>query len=315
MKRIILLLSLSVFLIGTSSSGISQEFESLSTLEIKTNIEQVLTVLDQSYVYPEVAKVMRGYAERQFATGLYDQSHSLQALITRLQLDLREASKDEHISLHLAIGVADRKDHTGPISESNKHVQTEVITGEESIGYLKFNLFSPKVVPKERIATVMKELSSTDSLIIDLRDNEGGDPNLVAFLSSYFVKANTPLWSVLDRQGETIIEVFSQQQNSKYQGGVCLLTSEKTYSGAEAFAYTLKHLGRACIIGETTRGGAHLVKMQQVNDELDIRIPVARAFNPITKSNWERVGVIPTWEVDSLKAKATAIDYLQRVGE
>jgi hypothetical protein len=312
MKTIIILLTLTAFLVNHLSVK-AEKNDSLTSLEIKTNIEQVLRVLDENYVYPLVANEMRDYVESQVSAGHYDQIKFLETLLPKLQLDIRKVSNDGHISLHLGKGVADRKDHSRALTEAHKDIDTEIITGEKSIAYLKFNVFSNKVIPKERITKAMTMLSSTDSLIIDLRDNEGGDPNLVAFLSSYFVNDNTPLWSVLDRQGNAIIEVVSEQQKLKYQGVVCVLTSNKTYSAAEAFAYTLKHLGRVCIIGETTRGGAHLVQMERVNEKLDIRIPVARAFNPITKTNWEQVGVVPNINVESARAKIVAIDYLQNI--
>jgi hypothetical protein len=51
--------------------------------------------------------------------------------------------------------------------------------------------------------------------------------------------------------------------------------------------------------------------MKRVNDEIDIRIPIARAYNSITKSNWEGVGVIPTIEVEASQAKLVAIEYFK----
>lgn len=38
---------------------------------------------------------------------------------------------------------------------------------------------------------------------------------------------------------------------------IVILSSSRTFSGSEAFAYVMKHHNRATIIGETTRGGAH----------------------------------------------------------
>ena len=57
--------------------------------------------------------------------------------------------------------------------------------------------------------------------------------------------------------------------------------------------YNLKHLKRATIVGKTSGGGAHPVTGQQISDRFTITLPFARAFNPITKKNWEGVGVIP----------------------
>ena len=143
-------------------------------------------------------------------------------------------------------------------------------------------------------------LLKADAVVIDLRQNIGGDPNTVALLSSFFLADNTHLWSIIDRAGEEVFKAYSAANPKKYQGDVYLLTSKTTYSAAEAFVYTLKHLGRAVLVGESTGGGAHLVEMKKVSESIGFRIPVARAYSPITKSNWERIGVITDVEVLSL---------------
>ena len=71
-----------------------------------------------------------------------------------------------------------------------------------------------------------------------------------------------------------------------------ILTSQRTFSGAEEFTYNMKNLKRATIIGVTTGGGAHPVDQMPVNDQIVITVPIGRAINPITKTNWEGVGVL-----------------------
>jgi C-terminal processing protease CtpA/Prc len=282
--------------------------------DAERHIEEVLITVDEKYVYPDTGKVMRELVNREVSVGNYRNIRSQKELIEKLQSDLRAASKDNHISLHLAKGRMDRKTHILPTSKPVNEFDVSLISGktdQNKIGYLRFDKFSGDTKSKDRIANAMKELEGTGSLIIDLRENGGGNPYLVAFLSSYFLEKNTHLWSVLDRSGDTIFEVNSVDHDNKYQGDLCILTSKNTYSAPEAFAYTLKHLGRACIIGEATRGGAHLVQMKRVNDEIDIRIPIARAYNSITKSNWEGVGVIPTIEVEASQAKLVAVEYFK----
>jgi len=305
---------LSTILLASISISPSMAIAADLDFDAEKNIEEVLRVVDESYVYPQTAQVMRQFVSKKMSLGSYREVRSQKALIRKLQSDLREASQDSHISLHLAEGRPDRKTHVLPATKPHQEFEIGVVseeTDDDKIGYLRFNKFSGNAKTKERLVAAINELTAANSLIIDLRDNTGGDPDLAAFLSSFLLPENTHLWSILDRDGNAILETNSVSQDLTYQGNVCLLTSQRTGSAAEAFAYTLKHLGRACIIGQATGGAAHLVQMERVNDEIDIRIPVARPYNSITKSNWEGIGVIPTIEVEASLAKSVAIKHLK----
>ena len=85
-----------------------------------------------------------------------------------------------------------------------------------------------------------------------------------------------------------------------------VLTSARTFSGAEEFSYNLKSLKRATIIGETTGGGAHPVSGHPIDEHFMMGVPFARAINPITRTNWEGVGVEPDIKVPAADALATA---------
>ncbi len=74
---------------------------------------------------------------------------------------------------------------------------------------------------------------------------------------------------------------------------VYILTSGRTGSVAEAFTYVLKHSNRATFIGEVTKGMAHTSIELIVNDYFRVSAPFRRSENSYTKTNWERVGVIP----------------------
>jgi retinol-binding protein 3 len=85
-----------------------------------------------------------------------------------------------------------------------------------------------------------------------------------------------------------------------------VLTSSHTFSGAEEFAYNLKNLKRATIIGEVTGGGAHPVGGFAITTHVGARIPVGRAVNPISGTNWEGTGVAPDIAVPQAEALRTA---------
>lgn len=77
-----------------------------------------------------------------------------------------------------------------------------------------------------------------------------------------------------------------------------MLTSRRTFSAGEGFAYQLKHLDRATIVGEITAGGTHPTRSQEIPDTgVVIRLPYGRAVNPITGTNWEGTGVEPHLQV------------------
>ncbi|RPJ03178.1 MAG: hypothetical protein EHM31_01720, partial [Candidatus Aminicenantes bacterium] len=74
------------------------------------------------------------------------------------------------------------------------------------------------------------------------------------------------------------------------------------------------NLKRATIIGETTGGGAHPTNAMIVQRDFILRVPFARAINPVSKTNWEGTGVTPDIAVPAAeafdKAYALAVEKL-----
>ena len=87
---------------------------------------------------------------------------------------------------------------------------------------------------------------------------------------------------------------------------VYILTSKDTFSAAEDFAYTLKNLKRATVIGETTGGGANAGDDIRLLPNFSVFMPLSRLISPVTKSNWEGVGVKPDVSVCADDAMRTA---------
>jgi C-terminal processing protease CtpA/Prc len=76
----------------------------------------------------------------------------------------------------------------------------------------------------------------------------------------------------------------------------------------------LKNLKRAIIVGETTGGGAHPGGVRGITDHFGIWVPNGRAINPITKTNWEGIGIEPAVKVAAADAlKAAHLDALQKL--
>ena len=87
---------------------------------------------------------------------------------------------------------------------------------------------------------------------------------------------------------------------------IYVLIGSHTVSAAEEFAYNLKNLQRATLIGKTTAGGAHPTEVLWIHPHIEAYIPAWRALNPIPGTNWEGTGVAPDIDVSEEHALDTA---------
>ena len=93
-----------------------------------------------------------------------------------------------------------------------------------------------------------------------------------------------------------------------------VLTSGATASGGEAFAYILKSMGRATVVGEATLGAAHTTDMETVQEHFQVEYPSGRSINPFTQGDWEGSGVLPDMAVPCEQAlKAAHLCALDRL--
>lgn len=179
-----------------------------------------------------------------------------------------------------------------------------------NIGYIDLRSFAPLAFSRPSIAAAMALIAHTDALIIDLRNNGGGDPHTVAFMSSYLFDKPTHLNNMYWRHNKRTDEFWTSKDipGERFGGTkkVYVLTSKDTFSGAEEFSYNLKQLRRATIIGETTGGGAHPGRVHRIHPHLSVFIPSGRAINPVSKTNWEGTGVVPDVRVKAADALRTA---------
>jgi retinol-binding protein 3 len=127
------------------------------------------------------------------------------------------------------------------------------------------------------------------------------------------------LWDQYSRPGNDTRQVWTLPfiSGKRYLGkDVYLLTSKDTFSAAEGFAYTLKNMKRATVIGETTAGGAHPGDMQWISEHFALFVPTGRIISPITKKDWEGTGVMPDVKVPMELALPTAyLDGVKRLAD
>jgi len=291
-------------------------------------IETVLKNLNDSYVFPEVAKKMEADIRKRVQNNEYDKISSANEFAAKLTEDLQSVSHDKHLRVrYSAAPLPVRQKRNEPTEQEKKDfertlrinnygfVKVENMRG--NIGYVDFRGFTDPELGAETVAAVMNFVNNSDALIFDLRQNGGGDPAMVALICSYLfgdkpVHLNDLYW----REGNKTDEFWTKPTvlGKKFlDKDVYILTSNRTFSGAEEFSNNLKILKRATIVGETTGGGANPGNVFRVNEHFGVFIPTGRAINPVTKTNWEGTGVEPDVKVPQEQALKTA--YLRALNK
>jgi tetratricopeptide (TPR) repeat protein len=273
-------------------------------------IKRLAVELRSKYVFPEVGEEMASAVEKSLADGKYEGLKSAEDFAARLSDQLREICHDKH--LRVRAGAPRRPAATPGRRPVDNHgfIKAEILPG--GIGYLKFNFFSGDGEALKTAAAAMNFLGNSQALIFDLRENGGGSPEMIAFLSSYLFDEPVHLNSFYNRPSDTTTESWTQKEvpGGKFspETPVFVLTSHYTFSGAEEFSYNLKNLKRGIIVGETTGGGAHPVMPVALGKRMHITMPFARAINPVTGTNWEGTGVKPDEETSAESALDRAVE-------
>jgi hypothetical protein len=288
----------------------------LTPPQIEEAVEAACRALEAEYVFPEVAAKMAKSVRDQLAAGAYDDARVDRTLARRLTQDFRAVSNDLHLRVNAAPerpgSGGGRNPDAGDMARGNYAFRkVEVLPG--NIGYIRFDAFIESEEAKRTAAAALGFVANCDAVVFDLRSNGGGSPEMIQFITSYIFGERTHLNDMVDRNGSVVEEYWTLEEvpgkRLKKDVSIYVLTSGRTFSGAEEFSYNLRNLKRATIVGETTGGGAHPVKGVRINDRFMVGVPYMRAQNPISKTNWEGKGVAPDVEVPADQALDVAIDH------
>lgn len=277
--------------------------------------------LNEHYVFPDVAKEMGNYLELKLTRKDYEDIESPEAFCEQITNDLREKSNDKHLKLRYTEQDRSMDQKTGEKERREEYLLQAKIDNygfhkverrPGNIGYIDLRGFHDPEFAGETAVNAMNLVANTDALIFDLRNNGGGSPFMVAFITSYLFDSEPfHLNSFYSRSKDCLSQswTLSYVPGKRYGNKpVYILTSHKTFSAAEEFAYNLTNLKRATVIGEVTAGGANPGAVHQLTKHFSVFIPDGRAINPITQTNWEGTGVTPDVKTTQNEAYETAYE-------
>lgn len=232
-------------------------------IEAKTRGEVVETLaahLDARYVLPEVAAALARELRARLAAGAYARLGDSAALAEALTTELRALSHDKHLRVMFRPEAPSGlpPPHLSPMLErsSSGIRKLEILDGD--IGYLALDAVPQLEQARAGIEAAFALLQPTEALIIDNRNNHGGDPRTVALYMSYLREGPPVVVNTFHaREGGHVEEFRTVDLGEKSYGvdrPVFVLTSAGTFSGGEELSYDLQAFKRAVLVGERTGG-------------------------------------------------------------
>ncbi|MCG9792931.1 S41 family peptidase [Flavobacterium algicola] len=187
---------------------------------------------------------------------------------------------------------------------------------EGNIGYINYKGFAEPKSSEIAMAAAMNFVANTNSLIIDLRENKGGDGNTLLQFCSYFFKVKTKLYDTYFRNTDHSTEDWTKNKvlGLKYLNKpIYILTSGTTFSAGEGLSYFLQSYNLAKVIGEQTGGAANPVDHFIIDNQFLVLIPSGKITATLTKNSWEQLGVTP--DIIVSKEKAFTNTYCMALNE
>ena len=283
-----------------------------SSKVVKALNETLLT----HYVYLEKAQQVELALNKQVQAETFNEMTEKAELAKSLTEHVQTVLNDKHF--RVIVARENRSQENNDILQTHLNALTRFRKGgfqdikmlEGNVGYVKIDGFRGE--ESHQVDGLMTYLRTADAIIIDLRNNGGGGQP-VNYLSSYFLPEGTLIGKTYHRSKDNWKEhtVEPIKGDKRLHVPLLILTSDFTFSAAEAFSYNLQAQGRATIVGEQTGGGAHPISFLPLPEGLAVIVPNRRSYNPITKTNWEGTGVTP----DHLTSEEEALDKAHELAQ
>lgn len=197
--------------------------------------------------------------------------------LTRLRVYARLLAGGPDTSLKLGLERADNSVFEAAltrriVSSASKLISYLLPSG---YAYIKFDAFREGTA-KEMKATLEK-FKDAPALIIDLRNNGGGEVPEMRKIAGYFFNEKVFIGRGVNRTGKPLsylgglvkipLEAYVGEPGGQiYSKPVVILTSERTGSAAESFTEGLKENNRATVIGSQSCGCVNIV-----NDTISVK--------------------------------------------
>ena len=255
---------LAFILVLTFTARAQDNGAKMNPKEIKLLVDSISTALKRWYIYPDKAALISKAIIDKYKAGAYNKLQNRGEVANMLHTDIQKAHHDGHMRLMYDPGFEkmlltvlpdslQKKEEAMQLNDERLQnfafIKADIIS--RNIGYVRWDGFVGHV--KEALPTydaAFKFVSNAKALIIDMRYNGGGSPDMVGAALNYFFDKKLPMNHIIDHKHDTAMRYTDPTAtNFKLTMPVYVLTSKRTFSGAEDFTYAMKVAKRATIVG------------------------------------------------------------------
>ena len=307
--------------------------EDVSGNSPQANFESLWKIIDEQYCFLEYKKQEYGldwdevherYAKRITASM---GSEALFEVLSEMVNELR----DGHVNLHSSMASSQYRewfdayprnfsDSIQSIYLRKDYINSSGLTYqilENNIGYIYCESFSDGI-GDGNLNQILSRLAICDGLILDVRNNGGGNLTTAQKLASRFTNEKVLVGYMCHKKGPGHTDfsepkpVFLEPSDGiRWQKKVVVLTNRRSYSATNDFVNSMKLLPYVTILGDKTGGGSGLPFSSELPNGWSIRFSASPMFDP--EMNQLEFGIAPDRKVDMIsedmrKGKDTMIE-------
>ena len=193
---------------------------------------------------------------------------------------------------------------------------------DDNIGYVYYESFSDGI-GDGNLDEVISHLMLCRGLIIDIRNNSGGNLTNAEKLAARFINEDTHVGYMRHKTGKGHNDFSDMEEqwlkpssNLRWQKNVCVLTNRKVYSAANEFVKYMSCLPAVTLVGDRTGGGAGLPFSSSLPNGWAVRFSACPMYDREGQST--EFGIEPDYDValtdeDFLRGRDTIIEFARQL--
>ena len=257
--------------------------------------KKILYHKDKSYeAYKE--KVLRSDTREEFVSTVNQLFNSFKCSHLRL-FSKKESATTNQIQ---------KQKSAGKKYKINNKIEVNIIfdttTIVPKVGLIRLNIFADPIYLLPKFRNTLKQFSAYKGIIIDIRNNPGGNLLIVSSILQCFFSNVETIAYLKSQNSDTPITLNSPKPifNKK----IAVLINQYCQSGAELFAAVLQEFNKAKLFGSRTSGAVLLANIKPLSDEYILEYPYAEIITSKGKKI-EGTGVLPNYQIENINNKDT----------